>query len=189
MFPEPSSTDVTQLLLDWRHGDEDAFGRLLEVIYHDLGRVARGQLRRSRPGATLDTVGLINEAYLRLVDSGRVDWQDRGHFLAVAARAMRQVIVEHARRRAAAKRGGGEGSVTLDAERHGAAARAEQVLVVSQALETLARRDERLARIVECRFFAGLSAKETAATLGLSLRTAQRDWMRARAWLKQALRG
>lgn len=179
---------VTQLLLAYRDGDRDAFDRLVPMLYDDLRRIARRQLRRS-PGQTLDTTGLVHEAYLKLIDPAKVDWQDRGHFLAVSARAMRQVIIGYARKRSAGKRGGGERPVTLDEAQIAIDDQAERLLALDRALERLGGRDERLARVVECRFFAGLSEEETAQALGVSLRTAQRDWMRARAWLKEELRG
>ena len=126
---------------------------------------------------------------MKLVDPAKVDWQGRGHFLAVSARAMRQVIIGYARKRSAVKRGGGERPVTLDEAQVAVDDQAERLLALDRALERLGERDERLARVVECRFFAGLSEEETAQALGVSVRTAQRDWMRARAWLKEELRG
>jgi RNA polymerase sigma factor (TIGR02999 family) len=180
---------VTQLLIAYRDGDREAFDRLVPMVYDDLRRIARRQLRRGRPGHTLDTTGLVHEAYLKLVDPAQVDWQDRGHFLAVSARAMRQVIIGYARKRSAEKRGGGERPVTLDEAQSAIDDQADKLLALDRALERLGERDERLARVVECRFFAGLSEEETAQAVGVSLRTAQRDWMRARAWLKEELRG
>ncbi len=181
-------TDVTELLIAYRDGEKDAFDRLLPMVYDDLRRIARRQLGRSR-NQTLSTTGLVHESYLKIVDQTRVNWQDRGHFLAISARAMRQVIITYARRRGALKRGGGERAVTLDENRIAIADQAERLLALDQALERLGERNERLAKVVECRFFAGLSEEETAEALGVSLRTAQRDWMRARAWLKQELEG
>lgn len=184
----PSREGVTQLLIAYRDGDRDAFDRLMPIIYDDLRRIARRQLRRGAP-QTLNTTGLVHEAYLKLVDPSRVDWQDRGHFLAVSARAMRQVIIGYARKRSAVKRGGGERPVTLDEAQIAVDEQADRLLALDRALERLGGKDPRLARVVECRFFAGLSEEETAQALGVSLRTAQRDWMRARAWLKEELRG
>lgn len=181
-------TDVTELLIAYRDGEKGAFDRLLPMVYDDLRRIARRQLGRSR-NQTLSTTGLVHESYLKIVDQTRVNWQDRGHFLAISARAMRQVIITYARRRGALKRGGGERAVTLDENRIAIADQAERLLALDQALERLGKRNERLAKVVECRFFAGLSEEETAEALGVSLRTAQRDWMRARAWLKQELEG
>jgi RNA polymerase sigma factor (TIGR02999 family) len=186
---EPSRAGVTQLLIAYRDGDRDAFDRLVPMVYEDLRRIARRQLRRGAPGQTLNTTGLVHEAYLKLVDPAKVDWQGRGHFLAVSARAMRQVIIGYARKRSAGKRGGGERPVTLDEAQIAVDDQAERLLALDRALERLGGKDPRLAQVVECRFFAGLSEEETAQALGVSLRTAQRDWMRARAWLKEELRG
>lgn len=181
--------EVTQLLRAHRDGDRAAFERLVPLVYDDLRRIARRQLGRGNPDGILQTTALVHESYLKLVDQSRADFQDRSHFLAVAARAMRQVVVDHARRRGAAKRGGGGHQTTLDEGHVAVESQAEWLLAVDQALTRLGERDGRLARIVECRFFAGLSEEETAAALGISVRTAQRDWMRARAWLQEELRG
>jgi RNA polymerase sigma factor (TIGR02999 family) len=181
--------DVTELLLAFRRGERDAFDRLLPLVYDDLRRIARRQLGGPNPNQTLNPTGLVHESYLKMVDQTRVDWQDRSHFLAISARAMRQVIIGYARKRNASKRGGDAPRVTLDERRIAVDQQAEQLLALDRALSRLAERDERLARVVECRFFAGLSEEETAEALGVSLRTAQRDWMRARGWLKEELRG
>lgn len=178
--------DVTELLLAYRDGDREAFDRLVPLVYDDLHRIARRHMRRVG-GGTIGTTGLVHEAYLKMVDQGRVDWQDRGHFLAVSAHAMRQVLVDYARKRNAAKRGGGAAVVTLEEDRIAVEDQVADVLALDQALERLAEHDERLARTVECRVFGGLSEQETADALGVSLRTAQRDWRRARAWLKTSL--
>ena len=161
------------------------------MVYDELRRIARNHLRHTNRGATLDTTGLVHEAYMKLAGQKGMRVEDRGHFLAIAACAMRQVIISRARARLAAKRGGGEVPMTLDEERVGSAeqAQAEWLLDLDRALELLRERDERLARTVECRFFAGLSEEETARALGVSLRTAQRNWMRARAWLRAELTG
>lgn len=180
--------DVTELLVAFRGGDRDAFDRLLPLVYDDLRRVARRQRWRSH-GHTLDTTSLVHESYLKMVDQEKVDWQDRAHFLAVSARAMRQVIISYARKKGAAKRGAGSIRETLDEGRIAVADQAEQLLALDQALNRLSARDERLVRVVECRFFAGLQEQETAEALGVSLRAVQRDWMRAKAWLKEELSG
>jgi RNA polymerase sigma factor (TIGR02999 family) len=181
--------EVTQLLKAYEAGDRSAFDRLVPIVYDELRRLARRQLYRGpRGGQTLNTTGLVHEAWLRLVDQSQAEWQDRGHFLAVAARAMRQITIDHARRRLAAKRGGGAPREQLDESRLPGAQRAEWLLALEEALEHLARHNERLVRVVECRFFAGFSEEETAEALGVSLRTAQRDWLRARAWLREELR-
>ncbi|MDX1382193.1 MAG: ECF-type sigma factor [Thermoanaerobaculia bacterium] len=179
--------EITSLLAAHRRGEPEAFDRLVDVAYGELQRIAHGQLRRHRRGVTLETGALVHEVYMKMVRQSGLDVADSSHFLAVAARAMRQVIVSYARARNAAKRGGGERPVTLDEERDGRSEHFERVLDVQRALERLERHDERLARVVECRFFAGLSEEETAAALGVSLRTAQRDWMRARAWIRLEL--
>ena len=181
--------NVTELLLAFRDGDRAAFDQLVPMLYDDLRKVARAQLRRGRPGATLDTTVLVHELYLKMADQLRLDARDRGHFLAISAHAMRQVIADYARRRTAAKRGGDSDPVPLDEVPEIADREARWLLDVDQALERLAGRDERMAKVVECRFFAGFSEEETAAALDTSVRTVQRDWMRARAWLKEGLGG
>jgi RNA polymerase sigma factor (TIGR02999 family) len=180
--------DLNQLLLDYRNGDRSAFDRLVPLVYSDLRRIARAHLRRAPAGRTLDTNGVVHEAWMKLVDQSRVDWQDRNHFLAVAARAMRQVVTDYARRRGAGKRGGGAPYVEFDESRLAVVDQAEWLLTVEQALKRLGSHDQRLVRVIECRFFAGLSEEETAEAMGISLRTAQRDWLRARAWLREELR-
>ena len=180
--------EVTQLLRAYGQGDRDAFDRILPMVYDDLRRIARGRLGRGKPDQVLDTTSLVHESYLKMVGQDGADYQDRGHCLAVAARAMRQVVVDFARRRGAAKRGSGRRQTTLDDGLIAVDAQAEWLLALDQALTRLGEREPRLARVVECRFFAGLSEEETAAALDVSLRTAQRDWMRARAWLQEELR-
>jgi RNA polymerase sigma factor (TIGR02999 family) len=187
----PTSTpDVTELLVAFSQGDPEAFDRLVPLVYDDLRRIARRQLSRNEADAVLDTTGLVHESYLKMVHQRRFDFEGRAHFLNVAARAMRQVIIDHARRRLAEKRGGGLVRTTLHtgliASEEG---RAEWLLALDGALTRLGEMSPRLARVVECRFFAHLSEEETAAALAISLRTAQRDWTKARAWLREALRG
>ena len=179
--------DITELLLAHGGGDAAALDRLVPLVYDDLRRIARGQLRRRRPGDTLNTTGLVHEAYVRLVDQTRTSWRDRGHFFAVSAIAMRQIVVDHARRRMRAKRGGDRVTVPLDDVQEPAAREAARILEIDEALEKLAKVDRRLAQVVECRYFAGLTEEETAAALGVSVRTAQREWFKARAWLRQEL--
>jgi len=186
--------DVTGLLLAWRSGETQAADRLFDAVYDDLRRVARYRLRRERAGHTLDTTALVHEAYLRLVDQTRTDWADRGQFFAVAARVMRRILVDHARRRRSAKRGGAGVAVTLGAadEAEGAVTLADEragtLLAVDEALTRLAAREHRLARVVECRFFGGLTDAETGTALGVTERTVQRDWAKAKDWLYQELR-
>ena len=179
--------DITELLLAHGGGDAAALDRLVPLVYDDLRRIARGQLRRRRPGDTLNTTGLVHEAYVRLVDQTRASWRDRGHFFAVSAIAMRQIVVDHARRRMRAKRGGDRVTVPLDDVQEPAAREAGRILEIDEALEKLAKVDRRLVQVVECRYFAGLTEEETAAALGVSVRTAQREWFKARAWLRHEL--
>jgi len=178
--------DVTALLQAHGAGAEHALDQLLPLVYDDLRRVARGQLRR-RPDRSLDTAGLVNEAYLRLVDQTRAHWNDRGHFFAVSALAMRQILVDRARRRLRRKRGGDQVVVAIDEHIDPADRDAQLVLDVDLALTKLANHDPDLAKVVDCRFFAGLTDDETAAALGTSVRTAQRQWFKARAWLREEL--
>ncbi len=180
--------EVTQLLLAYGQGETGAFDQLLPLLYDDLRRIARRQLARGgRPDGVLDTTSLVHEFYLKMVDQTRVDSRDRGHFLAIAARAMRQVVIGFARRQGTAKRGGGRLQTTLEEGHVVLEDQAEWLLALDAALSRLAVHSPRLAQVVECRFFAGLSEEETAAALAVSLRTAQRDWMRARAWLQEEL--
>jgi RNA polymerase sigma-70 factor, ECF subfamily len=181
--------DVTALLQAHGRGEADAFDRLVPLVYGDLRRVARAQLRRLRAGDTLDTTGLVHEAYLRLVDQTRASFQDRGHFLAVSAVAMRQILIDYARTRTRQKRGGHQQREELDERMLAVSNDAERLLDLDRALERLGAVDPRLVKIVECRHFGGLSEQETATALGLSLRTAQREWLKARAWLREALGG
>jgi RNA polymerase sigma factor (TIGR02999 family) len=179
--------DVTELLHAHGRGEAGAFEQMVPLVYQDLRRAARQQLRRLRAGETLDTTGLVHEAYLRLVDQTRATFQDRSHFLAASAMAMRHILIDHARTRGRLKRGGGLTPETLDDRALAVSADADRLLLIEDALEKLGAVDPRLVRVVECRFFAGLSEEETAQALGISLRTAQRDWLKARAWLRQAL--
>ena len=180
-------TDITELLNELRDGHGEALDRLMPVVYDDLRRVARAQLRGRRSGDTLDTNGLVHEAYLRLADQTRAAWNDRGHFFAVSAVAMRQIVVDHARRKARQKRGGDQILVPLDQVAEPAARDAKDLIDLDDALARLAALEPRLVKVVECRYFAGLSEEETAAALGVSVRTAQREWYKARAWLRGEL--
>lgn len=184
-----SPGEITRLLGAHREGDPEAFGRLLPMVYDDLRRLARRQLGRGRPDAVLDTTVLVHELYLKLAGPSGFASEDRRHFFHLAARAMRQVVIAHARKRATEKRGGGRIETTLDDGHLAVAGDALHLLAVDRALTRLGERDPRLVQVVECRFFAGLSEEETAEALGVSLRTAQRDWKRARAWLREELGG
>ncbi len=179
--------DVTELLHAMKAGDGAAFDRLVPLVYDELRKIAHHHLNRHRRSETLNTTALVHEVYIKMSKQAELDVQDRAHFLAVSACAMRQVIVQFARARTAAKRGGGEDALPLDEQQIAIDDHAHQVLEINRILERLRERDDRLARVVECRFFGGLSEQETAEALGVSLRTAQRDWMRARAWLKEEM--
>jgi RNA polymerase sigma factor (TIGR02999 family) len=186
--PEESGTiraEVTRLLIAWREGDEQAPGELFTVLYQELRGLAHALLRRQRHQESLPTTGLVHEAYLKLANRSRLDLRDRGHFLALAARAMRQVVVDHARRRAAGKRGGA--IAVLDEEKAAAGLPTVDILALDEALSRLEGLEPRLSRIVEMRFFAGFSVEETAGALGLSERTVKRDWQKARAFLHAEL--
>lgn len=185
-MPEPS--DITELLRAARAGDAGAFDRVVPLVYDELRRIARRHLRRGPRGATLDTTGLVHEAYLKLAAHQGLRLEDRRHLLAVAARAMRQVVIGRARARSAEKRGGGQAAAPLEEGAVASTAPSPEWLVsLDRALERLRERDEVLARIVECRYFAGFSEEETAEAVGVSLRSVQRGWMRARAWLSVEL--
>lgn len=183
----PASTAITDVLLQARQGDRRALDRLFGSVYDELRRVAHHALRQEQTGHTLSTTGLVHEAYFKLVDQSRVEWHDRGHFFGVASRAMRQILVEYARRRGAVKRGGRLRLVALEEGQVPAEERADALLAVDEALTRLAEHDPGMARVVECRFFAGLTEEETAEATGGSVRTVQRQWRRAKAWLYQEL--
>jgi RNA polymerase sigma factor (TIGR02999 family) len=180
--------EITRLLRAHSAGDPLAFDRLVPLVYDRLRALARGQLARQRPGQTLSPTGLVHEAYLQLARDTGIDWRDRSHFFAISSRAMRRILVDYARRRTAQKRGGGARPlVALDPDSVAVEQQADVVLAVDGALDRLAAFNERLARLVECRYFAGMTEAETADALGISLRTVERDWPRARAWLRKEL--
>ena len=170
-----------------RIGRRDTLDDLLPGVYDELRSIARRQLSLRAPGGTLSTTGLVHEAYLRLVDQSRVTWRDRGHLFALASVAMRHVLVDRARARTAHKREGALTRVPLDAEQIAAEDQAETLLLLNDAIDRLATIEPRLARVVDCRFFGGLSDEETAESLGVTTRTVQRDWCKARMFLRQAL--
>lgn len=174
---------ATDLLLASAGGDREALDRLLPLVYDDLRRIARRALRRGRPDQTLTTTEVVHEVYLRMVDQTRVGPGERGRFLGIAAVAMRRIVIEYARRRQAQKRGGGQRPLSLDAAAVAGADRSEMLLVLDEALTRLAALNDRLAQVVECRYFGGLTDEETAEALGVTARTVRRDWVKARAWL------
>ena len=188
MRADPGTDQITQLLHRHRAGDRAAFDDLTSLVYQRLRQTARRQVARGWAGRTLDTTALAHEAYLQLRGETSVEWQDRRHFFAIAARVMRRILVDHARHRGAQKRGGGQLAIDLDRAGLSEDTQLELVLAVDEAVKRLEAFNERLARVVECRYFAGLTEEETASAIDSSLRTVQRDWTRARAWLQKELR-
>ena len=186
---KPSGEDVTALLHAWTAGNVDARDRLMAVLYQDLRRRATAQLRRERPGHTLQPTALVHEAYMRLVDQRRIVWQNRGQFFGVASQMMRRILVDRARARRMAKRSGRWARVTLDEQIQAMPAVDVDVLDLDAALTRLVAFDPRKSRLAELRFFGGLSLEEAGEALGISLATAERDWQAARAWLLKELRG
>ena len=182
---------ATDLLIALRDGDRDAFDQLVPLVYDELRAIARRKLRSERSDHTLDTTALVHEAYLKLVQLDRVQWQSRAHFLAIAAQAMRNILVNHALRRKRVKRGGGAPHAPLDESAAESAilpvTEADRILALDAALDRLAALNPRHARIVECRFFAGMTIEETASVLGISPATTKRDWSLLRAWLGREL--
>jgi RNA polymerase sigma factor (TIGR02999 family) len=179
--------ELTRNLIEWRNGNQAAIEKILPVVYEELRRTARRNLRRENSDISIQTIELINEAYLKLVDQRESDWQNRAHFFAVAARVMRNVLVDRARARQFAKRGGGARKVSTDEILIASPERDVNVIDLHEALTTLSELDERKSRIVELRYFAGLSVEETAEVLGISGITVKREWLKAKAWLYQAL--
>ena len=183
----PGPKGVTELLLRSKDGDRQGLDQAVPLVDRELRRIAHRAMRKERPGHTLQTTALVNEAYLRLVDQSRVNWQNRAHFLGVAAGLMRQILVDHARRVCRAKRGGGVRHLPLDEGLVYSPAMSESLLVVDEALSRLAEFDARKARVVELRYFAGMSVEEAAAALGVHPNTVIHDWSLAKAWLKREL--
>jgi RNA polymerase sigma-70 factor, ECF subfamily len=184
---ESSPNEVTQLLLDCSAGDKSALDRLMPLVYDELRKLARSYLARERPGHTLQTTALVNEAYLRLVDQKSVQWQNRAHFFGIASQMMRRILVDHARSRHYKKRGGDTHLVSLDQAVVVSPERAAEVVALDDALTSLAEIDPRKSHMVEMRFFGGLSIEETAEVLGLSPGTVMRDWTLAKAWLRREI--
>jgi RNA polymerase sigma factor (TIGR02999 family) len=179
--------DITQLLAEYREGDRDAIDRLIPLVYAELRRIAARSLRAERKEHTLQPTALVNEAYLRMVEQRNAVWQNRAHFLGCAARLMRNILVDHARAHRADKRGGQQMRVTLGEDMLLIEEREVDLLALDAALERLAEQDEQKCRIVELRYFGGLSTEETAEVLGVSDRTVKRAWALARAWLRRDL--
>ncbi|HEX6070077.1 MAG TPA: sigma-70 family RNA polymerase sigma factor [Longimicrobiaceae bacterium] len=182
-----SQLNTTQLLRDVRDGSRTAFDDLYAHVYEDLRRAAHQRLGRYRSGQTLNTTALVHEAYLRLVDQSEMQWEDRAHFLALASRAMRFILIDHVRSRTAQKRGGADEAVPLEAVQVAVEEQSADLLALNEALEALAAHSSRLAQLVEYRFFGGLTYEEIAEVTGMSVPTVKRDWARARAWLFRAM--
>src|SRR2546423_1878888 len=187
--PPPTPKEMTRLLLAWGGGDRSALDQLLPLVEEELHRLAHRYMSRERPDHTLQTTALVNEAYVRLIDQRRVRWQNRAHFFAIAAQTMRRILIDHARRRAFDKRGGGARELQLDEAAVLTDERAAELVALDDALQALAEVDERKSRVVEMRFFGGLSVEETAEALGISPDTVTREWRRARAFLHREIQG
>ena len=183
------SENLTALLVAWRKGDDAAFEQLVPLVERELHRIAKGYMARERTGHSLQATALVNEAYLRLIDARQIDWQDRAHFLAIAARLMRRILVDYARSRQYQKRGGGALKVTFDEALPVADERGLDLVALHDALVALAVVDHRKSQVVELRYFGGLSVADTAAILDVSVETVMRDWKFAKAWLTREMRG
>lgn len=179
--------EITELLQACSSGEPEALDRLMPLVYDDLRAIAHRRLRLERSDHTLNTTAVVHEAYLKLVDQATATWRDRAHFFAVSARVMRHLLIDHARERKADKRGGGAIHIPLDERLVGEQGSTIELLALDEALTALGRHDDRLEQVVECRFFGGMTMKETAETLGVSLSTTERHWRRARAYLYEAL--
>lgn len=182
-----SSAEITSALVAMTAGDREALDRLLPLVYDNLRRIAENELRGERVGHTLTPTALVHEAYLKLVQLDQIDWQGRAHFFGACAQAMRRILISYARMKKAEKRGGGQEHVSLENVIVAARARPDEILALDEALTRLESLSERQARVVECRFFAGMGMEETGAALGISRATVKRDWTIARAWLNREL--
>ena len=184
---QPSKEEVTQLLIAYGQGDAQALDQLLPAVYSELHRIAMRQMRHERADHTLNATALVHEAYLKLTDQNQVSWQNRAHFFAIASRVMRQVLISYARKHNAEKRGGGTPDTLLEGKEIALNERADELLALDEALTRLSTFDERLAQVVEYRFFGGLTIEETATVLEVSTMTVKRDWNKAKAWLYREL--
>ena len=187
MRKTPKQHEITQLLAEWSDGNQSALDDLYPLVYDELHRLARRYMSRERKGHTLQTTALINEAYVRLVDQKNVHWANRSHFFAISAQIMRRILIDHARRHAYAKRGGGAQQVSLDEAAAVASGIGSEMIRLDEALKTLAEMDPRRSQVVELRYFGGLNNEEIAGVLHVSENTVTRDWNMARAWLYQQL--
>jgi RNA polymerase sigma factor (TIGR02999 family) len=182
-----TSANLTELLMDWQQGDREALDKLTPLIYDELRRMAHRYVRNERVGNTLQTTELVNEAYARLLERQNLSWQNRSHFFAVTAQVMRHILIDHARRRHFTKHGGGAQHVSLETVPLMSPQRAADLVALDEALLALQKIDERKSRVVELRYFGGLSLEETAAVLQVSVMTVRRDWRAAKAWLYRAI--
>ena len=189
MIEETLGRDITDLLVEWSQGDQGALDQLMPRVTQELRRLAERYLENETPGHTLQPTALVNELYLRLIDRKKMDWRNRAHFFAFAARTMRRILVDHARARKTSKRGGSLRTVALDEARDSEASRDVEVLALHDALKSLAGLDPRQSHIVELRTFAGLNLREVAVVLGISVATVSREWASAKAWLYGELAG
>jgi RNA polymerase sigma-70 factor (ECF subfamily) len=185
----PRQHEITRLLAQWREGNQSALDELYPLVYDELHRLARRYMSRERKGHTLQTTALINEAYVRLIDQKNVPWANRSHFFAISAQIMRRILIDHARRNAYAKRGGGAQQVSLEEAATVVPNQSEEMLRLDEALKSLAEMDPRRSQVVELRYFGGLNNEEIAGVLHISENTVTRDWNMARAWLYQQLTG
>ena len=183
-----TADNLTGLLVEWRDGDKAALDRLMPLVYDELRRIAHRYIRRERDGHTLQTSALVNEAYLRLAGPQNIDWQNRAHFFAVSAQVMRHILIDHARRRRYLKHGGELNQVPLKDAAGMTMQRAAELIALDEALEELARLDQRKSSVVELRYFGGLSLEETAEVLEISLMTVRRDWRAAKAWIYRRMK-
>jgi RNA polymerase sigma-70 factor (ECF subfamily) len=184
---DPSPHEVTQLLVAWTNGDQGARDQLMSVVYQELHRLAHHYMKRESPGHTLQTSALVNEAFLKLIDQRNVQWRNRAHFFGIAAQMMRRILVDYARQRRYAKRGGDARQVTLNDDLIVTDQRSADVVALDEALIELANIDDRKSKVVELRFFGGLSIEEAAEVLAVSPGTVMRDWTLAKAWLQRAM--
>ena len=189
MTQPPRQHEITELLAEWREGNQSALDELYPLVYNELHRLARRYMSRERKGHTLQTTALINEAYVRLVDQKNVQWANRSHFFAISAQIMRRILIDHARRHQYAKRGGGAQQVSLEVAATVTPDQSHELIRLDEALKSLAEMDPRRSQVVEMRYFGGLNNEEIAGVLHISENTVTRDWNMARAWLYQQLTG
>ncbi len=187
-MPDYDKSNITRLLFQASSGNEEAYDRLFPLVYNRLRDIAERQLSRERSGHTLQKTELVHEVYLKLIDQTQIDWQDRAHFYAIATKAMRQILVDYARKKTAKKRGCKQKRITFKEEEIDLEQHAEDLIVLNDLIDKMADFDERKSRVVEMRFFTGMTIREIAEILGVSTRTIDRDWLKARTWLHKELK-